>query len=89
MANPDDGIRMLMQGDVQAVVLSAAVLQHLAAKRGDRMLQVVGPIFRPYKIAIAVREGSPLRKRINQALLAIYEDGTYEDIYAKWFSHGN
>ena len=30
--------------------------------------------------------GSPLRKRVNQALLAIYEDGTYEAIYAKWFS---
>jgi ABC-type amino acid transport substrate-binding protein len=52
-------------------------------------LEVVGPTFRPYKIAMAVREGSPLRKRINEALLAIYEDGTYEDIYARWFSRGN
>jgi len=87
--NLDEAIRMLTQGEVQAVVLSAAVLQYLVAKRADRMLQVVGPIFRPYKIAMAVREGSPLRKRINQALLAIYADGTYEDIYAKWFAHGN
>ncbi len=89
MANPDEGIRMLTQGEVQAVVLNAAVIQYLVAKRGKGVLQVVGPIFRPYKIGIAVREGSPLRKRINEALLAIYADGTYEDIYAKWFSRGN
>jgi polar amino acid transport system substrate-binding protein len=88
MANPDDGLRMLRQGEVQAVVLSAAVLQYLAAQPANRALQVVGPIFRPYKIAIAVANGSPLRKRINEALLAIYQDGTYEDIYARWFAPG-
>jgi polar amino acid transport system substrate-binding protein len=86
MAVPDDGLRMLMRGEVQAVILSAAVLQYLAAQPANRALQVVGPIFRPYKIAIAVRNASPLRKRINEALLAIYQDGTYEDIYARWFA---
>jgi len=86
MANPDEGIRMLKQGEVQAVVLSAAVLQYLAAQPANRGLQVVGPIFRPYKIAMAVGNGSPLRKPINEALLAMYQDGTYEDIYAKWFA---
>jgi len=89
MANPDEGIRMLTQGEVQAVVLNSAALQYLAAKRGKGVLQVVGPIFRPYKIGFVVREGSPLRKQINEALLATYADGTYEDIYAKWFSRGN
>ncbi len=64
-------------------------LQYWVAKRGNGMLQVVGPIFRPRKYGIAVGKGSPLRKRINEALLAIYEDGTYEDIYAKWLSRGN
>ena len=88
MANPDDGLRMLKEGRVQAVVLSAAVLQYLAAQPANRGLQVVGPIFRPYKIAIAVKEGSPLRKRINEALLAMYQDGTYENISAKWFAQG-
>ncbi len=89
MTNPDEGIRMLMQGEVQAVVLNSVALQYLAAKRGKGVLQVVGPIFRPYKIGMVVREGSPLRKQINEALLAMYADGTYEDIYAKWFTRGN
>ena len=89
VANPDEGIRMLTQGEVQAVVLNSAALQYLAVKRGKGILQVVGPIFRPYKIGFVVREGSPLRKQINQALLAMIADGTYEDIYAKWFSRGS
>jgi ABC-type amino acid transport substrate-binding protein len=89
MANADEGIRMLTHGEVQAIVLNSAALQYLAAKRGKGVVQVVGPIFRPYKVGIVVREGSPLRKRINEALLAMYADGTYEDIYAKWFSRGN
>jgi polar amino acid transport system substrate-binding protein len=86
MANPDEGIRMLTRGEVQAVVLSAAVLQYLAAQPANRALQVVGPIFRPYKIAMAVKNGSSLRKPINEALLAMYQDGTYEAMYAKWFA---
>jgi polar amino acid transport system substrate-binding protein len=89
MANPDEGIQMLKQGKVQAVVLSAAILEYLAAKPANSMLQVVGPIFRPYKIGFVVQERRPLRKQINQALLAIYADGTYENIYAKWFKHGD
>jgi ABC-type amino acid transport substrate-binding protein len=87
MASPEDGVRMLTAGEVQAVVVNAAVAQYLVARLGDHGLQAVGTLFRMEKIGFAVKEGSPLRKRIDEALLAIYADGTYEDIYAKWFSH--
>lgn len=88
MANPDEGIRLLKQGKVQAVVLSAAILEYLCSKPANSKLQVVGPIFRPYKVGFVVRERNPLRKAINEALLAIYADGTYERIYSKWFRQG-
>ncbi|MBP0593977.1 transporter substrate-binding domain-containing protein [Paraburkholderia sp. LEh10] len=83
-----EGIRMLMQGDVQAIVYDAPTLQYWAAKRGNGVLAVVGPIFRLEKYGIALANGSPLRKSINEALLAMYEDGTYEQIYGKWFAPG-
>lgn len=83
-----DGIRMLMQGDVQAIVYDAPTLQYWVAKRGNGALAVVGPIFRPEKYGIAVANGSALRKAINETLLAMYGDGTYEQIYGKWFSPG-
>jgi polar amino acid transport system substrate-binding protein len=88
-ADPDEGIRMLKQGQVQAVVLSAAIIEYLTAKPANSMLQAVGPVFRPYKIGIAVKQGSPLRKKINEAILSMYADGTYETIYAKWFRRGD
>jgi polar amino acid transport system substrate-binding protein len=81
-----DAIRMLTQGEVQAVVFDAPTLQYWVAREGNGAVQIVGPVFRPEKYAIAVAEGSALRKPINEALLQIYDDGSYEKIYAKWFS---
>jgi ABC-type amino acid transport substrate-binding protein len=86
VTSADEGFHMLMHGDVQAIVYDAPTLQYWAARRGNGVLAVVGPIFRPEKYGIAVANGSPLRKPINEALLAMYEDGTYEQIYGKWFS---
>lgn len=84
--NANDGFRMLMQGDVQAIVYDAPTLQYWAARLGGGALTVVGPVFLPEKYGIALPNGSPLRKTINEALLTMYADGTYEQIYAKWFS---
>lgn len=82
----EEGFRMLMKGELQAIVYDAPTLQYWAAKRGNGLLAVVGPIFRPEKYGIAVANGSPWRKPINEALLAMFEDGTYEQLYGKWFS---
>jgi len=81
-----DGIRMLVQGEVQALVFDAPTLQYWAAGQGRGLVQVVGPLFRPEKYGIVVAEGSALRKPINEALLKLYVDGTYERIRAAWFS---
>ena len=83
-----DGVRLLLAGQVQAVVSNAPTLHYWAAQEGHHALEIVGPVFRPEKFGIAVAEGSPLRKRINQALLEMYRDGTYERIHASWFSRG-
>jgi ABC-type amino acid transport substrate-binding protein len=86
LSSAPEGIRMLTQGEVQAIVFDAPTLQYWAAKQGKGVLQVVGPIFRPEKYAIAVAVGSTLRKPINEALLELFDDGTYERIRARWFS---
>jgi len=70
-------------------VFDAPTLQYWEAKRGRGLVQVVGPVFRPEKYGIVVAEGSGLRKRINEALFELYEDGTYEQIRAKWFAREN
>lgn len=86
IANPAAGVDLLMRGKVQAIVFDAPTLQYWAATSGKGTLQVVGPVFRPEKYGIVVALGSPLRKRINEALLEVYQDGTYEEIHDKWFA---
>ena len=68
------------------MVFDAPSLEYWAANEGHGTVEVVGPIFRPEKYAMAVANGSALRKRIDKALLEIYKDGTYERIYSAWFS---
>ncbi len=84
-----DAIRMLERGEVQAVVFDAPTVQYWVAQQDGAHIEVVGPVFRPEKLGMAVAEGSPLRKRIDLALLGLYQDGTYERIRAKWFSRRN
>ena len=86
VASAEEGCDLVMNGDMQALVFDAPTLQYLAAKRGNGALRVVGPIFAAQKYGIAVADGSPLRKRINRALLEMYEDGRYRALYNKWFS---
>ncbi|MFO1029425.1 MAG: transporter substrate-binding domain-containing protein, partial [Acetobacteraceae bacterium] len=64
-----DATRMLLRGEAQAVVFDAPTLQYWAAREGNGQVQVVGPVFMPEKYAIAIGDGSGLRKPINQALL--------------------
>jgi len=88
VASAEEGCDLVSNGAVQAMVFDAPTLQYLAAKRGNGVLRVVGPIFAAQKYGIAVPDGSPLRKRINKALLEMYEDGRYRALYNKWFSQG-
>jgi polar amino acid transport system substrate-binding protein len=88
VATAEEGVDLLLDGEVQAMVFDAPTLQYLALKRGNGVLRVVGPIFASQKYGIAVTDGSPLRKRINRALLEMYEDGRYRTLYNKWFSRG-
>lgn len=76
----------LNNSDVDAVVYDAPILLYYAAHDGKGKVQVVGSIFRKESYAIALPNGSPYRKLINNALLSLQEKGTYQEIYDKWFS---
>jgi ABC-type amino acid transport substrate-binding protein len=81
----EDAYAMLEAGRVDAVVYDFPVLSHYAVNDGKEKVRLVGPVFQHEPYGIALPEGSPLRERINQALLQILESGEYARIYAKWF----
>lgn len=76
---------MLADGTADAVVFDAPVLLFYAANEGRGSVQLVGAPFRLEDYGIAFRVNDPLRRQVNQTLLALREDGTYRRIYDKWF----
>jgi polar amino acid transport system substrate-binding protein len=82
---PDELFKALLDGKVDAVVTAAPLLLYYAAHEGKGRVKVVGPEFDRRPLAILVQLDSPLRRKIDRALVALREDGTYRQIYEKWF----
>jgi polar amino acid transport system substrate-binding protein len=75
----------LEDGGADAVVFDSPVLLYYASHDGKGRVHLVGDVFRKESYGIAFRPGSALRKPVETALLALKEDGTYQQIYDKWF----
>jgi polar amino acid transport system substrate-binding protein len=78
-------ITALRDGQVQAVVYDAPVLQYESAKLNDEKLQMVGPVFQRQNYAFALQQDSPLREKLNQALLTMHERGIGIELRKKYF----
>jgi polar amino acid transport system substrate-binding protein len=75
----------LASGEVDAVVTVAPILRYYATHEGAGRVRIAGPEFQRGYLAFVVPLGSPLRRRIDGALVAIREDGAYQRIHEKWF----
>ncbi len=84
-ANVEEALRAVQQGSADAVVYDAPVLLYYASHGGKGKVQVVGNIFRKESYGILFPSNSPYRKPVNEALLKIRENGTYDRLYGKWF----
>ena len=84
-ATTDQVYKALLDKKVDAVVLPAPILLYYAAHEGRGRVKAVGPEFNTAPAAIMVQLDSPLRRKINLALIALRENGTYQQIYDKWF----
>jgi polar amino acid transport system substrate-binding protein len=76
---------LLDSGKVDAIVYDAPVLQYRAQHAGKGTERVVGKIFRPESYGIAVPDGSPLKEKVNSALLAMKDEGAFEVLRSKYF----
>ncbi len=81
-----DAIALLTDKQADAVVFDAPVLLFFAANAGRGKVNVVGSIFRKEAYGILFPQDSPFRKPVNEALLKLKEDGTYDTLYRKWFA---
>lgn len=75
----------LLGGSVDAVFYDAPNVAYFAKTRGEGRVKVVGPLYEGQQYGIAFVKGSELVAPVNEALAAMREDGTYDEIHAKWF----
>jgi polar amino acid transport system substrate-binding protein len=82
---PDQMFKAFLDKKVDAVVFSGPVLDYYVAHEGKGRVNIVGPQFNTAPIAIAFQLDSPLRRKVDGALLALREKGSYQQLYDKWF----
>lgn len=97
--NIQDAWSALEREEVDAVVFDAPVLLYYAEHEGKGKVTLVGSPFRKEDYGIVFPSDGPsrsassddapspsaLRRSINDALLAMREDGSYQEIYSRWF----
>jgi ABC-type amino acid transport substrate-binding protein len=81
----EDTYDALLQGKIDAVVYDAPNLLYYANGEGKGKVTVVGKIFEPQDYGLALPQGSPLREKINRAILLLIESDELEQIRSKWF----
>ena len=84
-AKIEEALAALQRGQADAVVYDAPVLLYYASHEGKGKLQTVGSIFRKENYGIAFPPNSRYLKPVNEALLKLKENGTYDQLYKKWF----
>jgi polar amino acid transport system substrate-binding protein len=88
-AKVEDAFEALEHDQADAIVYDAPILLFYASHEGNGKVQPVGSIFRRESYGIVFPTDSRYRKRVNEALLHIKEDGTYDRLYKEWFGGGS
>ena len=75
----------LMSRSVDAVFYDAPNVGYFAKTKGKGEVKTVGPLYEGQQYGIALVDGSEWVDDVNEALASMKEDGTYKEIYEKWF----
>ncbi|WP_264211925.1 transporter substrate-binding domain-containing protein [Leisingera thetidis] len=76
-------------GEVKALVFDAPVLNFYVQQGGHQYGRTIGQPFLRENYGLVFPAGSPLVEEVNQALLAMQEDGSYDALYRTWFGSQN
>jgi polar amino acid transport system substrate-binding protein len=81
----DEAGKELGNKNLAAVIYDSPALKNYAKNAGPDTFEVVGGNFTDENYGIALQNGSNLRESINLSLLKSQEDGSYRDLYKKYF----
>jgi len=75
----------LMSGAVDAVFYDAPNVGYFARTKGEGKVKTIGKMYEGQQYGIALKNGSEWVDEVNEAIASMKEDGTYKNIYEKWF----
>ena len=82
----EDAYPLLSEGEVDAVVFDAPVLQFHAAREGAGEVATVGADFQRVQYGLMLSENDvELKESIDLALLNLVESGVYQQLHDAWF----
>ena len=82
----EDAYPLLSEGEVDAVVFDAPVLQFHAAREGAGEVATVGADFQRVQYGLMLSENdAELKESIDLALLNLVESGVYQQLHDAWF----
>jgi glutamine transport system substrate-binding protein len=82
----NDTYLAVINGNVDATINDDSTLRYYISTEGEGKLKIVGELLTGDDYGIAVPSGnSDTLDAVNAALLSLAEDGTYDQIYEKWF----
>lgn len=79
----------LLGRNVDAAFYDAPNVAYFSQTRGEGRTKVVGPLYEGQQYGIVFHKGSQWVEPANEALAAMREDGTYDEIYEKWFGEAS
>ncbi len=83
--NIDSAYMELGTGRADAVLFDTPNILYYIKTAGHGQFKTVGPAVQGQDYGVAFPKGSPLRDKVNAALKTLRANGTYAEIYKKWF----
>jgi glutamine transport system substrate-binding protein len=82
----DQAYMAVENGSVDAILYDAPNVAYYIQTQGQDSLKMVGDLYQAENYGIAISKGQEeLVEAINDALATLRENGTYDEIYEKWF----
>ncbi|WNZ23692.1 basic amino acid ABC transporter substrate-binding protein [Leptolyngbya sp. NK1-12] len=85
-ASAPEALQALAKGEVDAVINDAPVTTYLINSGAVPGLKLIAPPLTEEYYGIATPKDSPNLEKINAALTTLFNNGTYAQIYKKWFA---
>ncbi|MGR3712025.1 MAG: transporter substrate-binding domain-containing protein [Shimia sp.] len=84
-SSPKEMLAAFDKGDIDSAVFDGPILAYHVSHTPRSKARVIERVYRPENYGIALTSNSAMREEINQSLLKLREDGTYDELLERWF----